>query len=42
MHDGHVAGVVDAAGADRMALGRLMLSGSPAQAAQDTPQEVAS
>lgn len=27
LHDGHVAGTVDAAGADRMALGRLMLGG---------------
>jgi general nucleoside transport system ATP-binding protein len=28
LHDGHLAGVVDAAGADRMALGRLMLGGA--------------
>jgi simple sugar transport system ATP-binding protein len=28
MHDGHVAGVVPAAGADRMAIGRLMLAGA--------------
>lgn len=28
MHDGHIAGVVPAAGADRMALGRLMLGGA--------------
>ena len=28
MHDGHIAGVVDAADADRMALGRLMLGGA--------------
>ena len=28
MHDGHVVGVVDAAGADRMSLGRLMLGGA--------------
>ena len=27
MHDGHVVGVVDTAGADRMSLGRLMLGG---------------
>jgi hypothetical protein len=29
MHDGHIAGVLDAAAADRMELGRLML-GAPA------------
>jgi ABC-type uncharacterized transport system ATPase subunit len=28
MHDGHLAGIVDAAGADRMAIGRLMLAGA--------------
>lgn len=28
MHDGHVVAVVDAAGADRMSLGRLMLGGA--------------
>ena len=28
MHDGHVVGIVDAAGADRMSLGRLMLGGA--------------
>ncbi|HWS57456.1 MAG TPA: ABC transporter ATP-binding protein [Actinotalea sp.] len=28
MHDGHVVGVVEAAGTDRMALGRLMLGGA--------------
>jgi ABC-type uncharacterized transport system ATPase subunit len=28
MHDGHVVGVVDAAGADRMSVGRLMLGGA--------------
>jgi len=30
MHDGHVVGVVDAAGADRMSIGRLMLGGAAA------------
>lgn len=30
LHDGHVAGTVDAAGADRMAIGRLMLGGRAA------------
>jgi simple sugar transport system ATP-binding protein len=33
MHDGHIAGVVDAAGADRMGLGRLMLGGAGEPAA---------
>ena len=28
MHDGHLVGVVDAAGADRMSIGRLMLGGA--------------
>jgi general nucleoside transport system ATP-binding protein len=28
MHDGHVVGVVDAAGADRMSIGRLMVGGA--------------
>ena len=28
LHDGHVAGIVDAAGADRQRIGRLMLEGS--------------
>ena len=28
MHDGHVVGVVEAAGADRMSIGRLMLGGA--------------
>jgi ABC-type uncharacterized transport system ATPase subunit len=30
LHDGHLAGVLDAEGADRMAIGRLMLGGAPA------------
>jgi len=33
MHDGHIAGVVDADGADRMGLGRLMLGGATEGAA---------
>jgi general nucleoside transport system ATP-binding protein len=33
MHDGHLAGVVDAAGADRMAIGALMLGGAEGSAA---------
>jgi len=28
LHDGHVAGIVEAAGADRQLIGRLMLEGS--------------
>jgi simple sugar transport system ATP-binding protein len=42
MHDGRIAGVVDATGADRMALGRLMLGGAAAPAAIETAQEMAS
>jgi simple sugar transport system ATP-binding protein len=33
MHDGHLAGVVEAAGADRMAIGALMLGGAEGSAA---------
>ncbi|MFI7585905.1 ABC transporter ATP-binding protein [Spongisporangium articulatum] len=35
MHDGHLAGVVDAEGADRMAIGRLMLGGAENPTVED-------
>jgi ABC-type uncharacterized transport system ATPase subunit len=38
MHDGHLAGVVDAAGADRMAIGQLMLGGAETAADAGTTQ----
>jgi simple sugar transport system ATP-binding protein len=40
MHNGHIAGTVDAIGADRMAIGRLMLGGaeaSPGASAEASP-----